>query len=388
VPALRCKVAIFAAVLGLGVVQRASIGSADAPGPGWSEDTHSPRPAPWTSDAERQLLAGCRESDQALAVVARQLAAHTISADDSEAITRALRAAGNPHVWPRALVLEGAQIDPREARMRVARWLAGFTEPVRLRCATASAEDRGGRVVAAVAVDVRADLAPIPMRTRSGSWITVEAHTLAPASGGKVVALGPTGPPRVLPTTFSEGRVLARAHVDRAGTWLLQVVLDMEGGPRPVLEALVFAGTDPPTLELDARAPGEEVDASTDEVGALTRMIGQARQSESMPPLARDRELDALARAHALRMMQSRKLAHDAGDGDPRERVDQAFVAAHEVGENIAHAGTIALCHRALWGSPSHRENILGRRYGRVGIGVSRDSDGTRWVTELFATPR
>jgi uncharacterized protein YkwD len=149
----------------------------------------------------------------------------------------------------------------------------------------------------------------------------------------------------------------------------------------------VFAGSAPPGAVLDRPAPGEEGVASSD-ASSLAWMIDVARQSEGVPPVRRSAELDAVARAHAERMMRTRKLAHDAGDADPRARLDQALISAHEVGENIAHAATPALAHRALWGSPSHRANLLDRRYGRLGIGTSRDPDGTLWVTELFATPR
>ncbi len=347
---LRRKIMILATVLGPGVLLQAQTGSADGPTYGWSEDTHSPRPVP-TNDRHDELLAGCSEGDAALAVVARQLAARTISADDSDAITRALRAAGNPHVWPRAFVLQGRRIDPNEARARVARWLASFEQPARLRCASAFAENGGQRSLAAVAVDARADLDPVPMRVRTASWVTVNAHALVHARGAKVVVLG------------------------------------TENGPRPALEALVFAGTEPRT-ELECPARGEDAGPSTDEAASLTRMLGLARQSEGVPPLLRSGELDALARAHADRMMRTRKLAHDVGNGDPRERADQGLVAADEIGENIAHTPTPALAHRALWSSPSHRANILERRYGRLGIGVSRDPDGTLWVAELFASPR
>ena len=45
------------------------------------------------------------------------------------------------------------------------------------------------------------------------------------------------------------------------------------------------------------------------------------------------------------------------------------------------------LAHRALWASPSHRDNMLQPRFDRVGVGVCTDPDGSVWVTEAFATP-
>jgi uncharacterized protein YkwD len=87
-------------------------------------------------------------------------------------------------------------------------------------------------------------------------------------------------------------------------------------------------------------------------------------------------------------MMRAGELGHDEGDGDVRERVREAGIDVTEIGENVAHAANLALAHRALWSSPSHRANMLGTRFGRLGVGVVADADGTVWLTEVFATPR
>src|SRR5262249_52470190 len=117
----------------------------------------------------------------------------------------------------------------------------------------------------------------------------------------------------------------------------------------------------------------------------LARMVDTARASEGLEPLTRARALDALAQAHAERMLRAKSLAHDVGDLDPASRVEAAGLDLREVGENVAHAPSVALAHRALWESPSHRGNLLGARFDRLGVGVARADDGTVWVTELFA---
>jgi hypothetical protein len=352
----------------------------------WSETTGSPRPVVPVKARETDLAAVCPDGDSALRTVAAQLAAHTVAADDVEAITYALRAAGDPHVWPRAFLLEGRTIDPVEAKTRVKAWLATFRQPARLRCGIVVERNADKEVVAAVAIDAQADLASIPVRARTSSWIDVDAKVLAPASGAKVIVLGPTGAPRTLLTSFSDGRVRARANVDREGTWLFQVLLDGVNGPRPVLEAYVFAGVEPPTAQPNHPAPGEEGGGEGDGAMALARMMMLARRSEALPGLVRDPMLDRVARSHADRMMRVRQLGHDVGDGDPKDRLERAGISLSQVGENVAHAANVVLAHRALWSSPSHRDNLLHVRFDRVGIGVSSDPDGSVWVTELFAT--
>jgi hypothetical protein len=356
-------------------------GAANTPVLRWATETTSPRP----SAGEPRVLAACPETDRALDAIAAEVATHSLPADDVEGLTYALRAAGEPHVWPRAWMLEGKKIDLAEANTRFAAWLGSAAHLGQLRCGVARSSRRGSEAIAAVAVDAEADLEHLPMRARTSSWIDLGARTLVPATGAKVVVLGPRGAPRILPTSYIDGRVKARANVDHPGSWLFQVLLDGAGGPRPVLEALVFAGVEPPASQPWSAAPGEEVAATGETVADLERMLTAARRTETLPPLVRQAELDRVARIHTERMMHAASLAHDAGDGDPKDRVERASIPAQEVGENVAHAADVILAHRALWGSPSHRANMLERRFDRVGIGAATAPDGSVWVTELFA---
>ena len=56
-------------------------------------------------------------------------------------------------------------------------------------------------------------------------------------------------------------------------------------------------------------------------------------------------------------------------------------------GENVARADTLLRAHRALWGSPSHRGNLLHPRFKQVGIGIAQSPEGTIWVCQVFGTP-
>jgi hypothetical protein len=339
-----------------------------------------------TGRGDERLLSTCTDADEGLAAVASELARHEIAANDIEGVTYALRAAGEPHVWPRAITLEARAVDRLDARARIDKWLAAFRHRGHLRCAVASAAAGDKETIAAVAVDAQADMDPVAVTVRPSSWVDVAARVLVPASGAKVVVLGPTGVPRTVPTTFTGGRVRASAMVDRVGTWIFQVVLDADGGPRPVLESFVFAGVPVPPRIPAPRAPGEDV--AGDGPDALAAMVTYARSSVGLAPLESSRALDRVARAHADRMMRASDLAHDVGDGDVRQRVEDAGIDAANVGENVAHAATLALAHRALWASPSHRDNLLNPHFTHLGVGVARGPDGTVWVTELFATGR
>jgi uncharacterized protein YkwD len=113
--------------------------------------------------------------------------------------------------------------------------------------------------------------------------------------------------------------------------------------------------------------------------------VERARESEAAPSLTRDVRLDAVATAHASRMLAARTTAHDVGEGDLRARFTDASLDARIVGENVAHAANVLAAHRALYASPSHRLELLRADYTHVGIGVVPADDGSVYVCEVFA---
>jgi hypothetical protein len=354
--------------------------------------TSSPHPAvgPSVDPDERVLSNACGQADAALNAVANQLLAQQSELGGElnvDAISYALRAAGAPYVWPRAWLFDGSEGEVETAKARMQRWLASFEGGGVRRCGVSMRHDGGSRMsVAALAVDVLADLEPLPTRARIGQWIEVSATLLVPASEAKLVVLGPRGAPRPVPTAFSAGRVHARFNADVPGPWLVQLLGAVDGGPRPLLEALVFVGSEPPDAPIPSKAPGEDTPRqSNDPRAALYAMVNAARESERVAPLERDAQLEALATEHAEAMRRARKTAHDTGNGDLNRRLERAGFEL-SAGENVAHAGSAALAQRALWASPSHRENLLFRGYNAVGIGVAVDADGTLWVCQIFAS--
>ena len=241
--------------------------------------------------------------------------------------------------------------------------------------------------VTVVAVEALADLDPLPSRARTGEWLTFAAALRVPATTAKLVVLGPRGLPRTVPTTIdrASGLVRARFALDRPGAFTVQLVADLAGGPQPLLEARVFADVEPEGDDTPSPAPGEDAGAGED-AAALARMTAALRASESVPPLVRDERLDALALAHAEKMRSARTVAHDLGEGDLALRFESAGLAAKVVGENVARARSVALAHRALHASPSHRMNLLRADHTHVGFAVVTDDSGQVYACEVFAS--
>jgi uncharacterized protein YkwD len=355
----------------------------------WASTTASPvRGADGALDElGRAGLAACGASESGLGQVAGELLAIKAAGGrlpDPDAIAFAQRSAGEPHSWARAWTAgtRASSMEPLLGKLRT--WLG--PEAKLRRCGVASGVLADGtRTLVVVAVDAQADLAPLPTRARVGQWLTVEAHFRVSARGANVMLLGPNGAPQALLTSFDGSTARARFAPDRPGEFTVQVMADLATGPRPVLEASVFAGVDPPHAPFAEAAPGEEeVSSMADPAAALARMVSVARAGAGQPALERDRRLDGVALAHSLRMSRAQELAHDVGDGNPDERLASEGLDARLAGENVAHAPTLAQAHRALWASPSHRMNMLRPDFRRLGLGVVRGDGGDLWVTEIF----
>ena len=361
-----------------------------APAPlAWAQVTVSPQLVSDGELADRQadLLATCGVADAALVRVAKRLVerkALGLPLLDPSSLGFAQRVEGEPHVWPRAWVVSARALDHETTKKKLAEWRASFKDLGERRCGVASglAPD-GTEIVAALAVDALAEMSALPMRARTGQWLEVAARLRVPAASARVIVLGPTGEPRRVPTSFEAGRVRARFAPDRPGAFTVQIVAEVATGPRPVLEARVFADTEPPDALPIAPAPGEDAgDPAADAPARLTAMVNALRDAEGLAKVTREPSLDSVAALHARKMMEARTVGHDVGDGEPPRRLQSAGIFVRESGENVAHAATVPLAHRALWESPSHRANLLRADFVRAGIGVAEDADGSVWVCE------
>jgi uncharacterized protein YkwD len=338
------------------------------------------------SPEDHDLLGACASADAGLMRAAKQMAEHqarTEALPDNDQVVFELRVAGVPHVWPRVWALVG-DATSEHAKQGVEQWLSSFDDGGSRRCGVGRASSSKGPVVVVVALDAIADLAPVPRQGRVGQWLEVRAPLLAPASKAEVVVLGPRGAPRNVPASLSNGVVLARVPVDQQGPWLIQVLPTLESGPRPAAEALVFVEDQPPDEFQSKPVPGEQAARDGQPAGdALLTMLNAARAAERLGALRRNRELEVAAVEHAQAMLEAGRVAHNLGNGDPAQRVAARGLVLSITGENVARAESLVRAHRALWGSPSHRGNMLLQRFTEVGIGVA-EADGVVWVCEVF----
>jgi uncharacterized protein YkwD len=360
-----------------------------APGALWAEPTRSPRLAAPADPLDAPLHALCGDNDRALHRAAEIELARTGQAGallPADELAFTLRALGDPHVWPRAWSLARPALDETEVAQRLTRFVADGGNAAGVhRCGVARGSGvQGESIVAVVTVDALADLDPLPSTAKVGETVTVRGTLLVPVSGVTAAILGPRGAPRQVPVTMTGGTVALRFVPDQPGAFVVHVRATLQGGERPVLEALVYADAEPPQAFVSLPAPGEDAGAAVaDPAEAIARMIGAARKAEGAPPLRRDPLLDAVARAHTDQMVRLRKVAHDLGSGEAPARLSSAGIKSGFIGETVALARDAATVHRAVWGSPNQRGYLLDPRSKRLGVAATTDEAGT-WVTEIF----
>lgn len=120
----------------------------------------------------------------------------------------------------------------------------------------------------------------------------------------------------------------------------------------------------------------------------LFYLVNRERGERGLTELQHDSRLRAMARAHCLKMMSEKKLAHDfPGYERLAERAVRAGLYFSELGENVASGDTFVMrfYHEQLMASPGHRENLLNDRFRQLGIGIGL-SRGVYYITQEFAS--
>ncbi len=139
--------------------------------------------------------------------------------------------------------------------------------------------------------------------------------------------------------------------------------------------------------------PTEPSDLSPFQVESqLSDLVNRARSAENVSPdLTTDQLLAQVAREHSEAMRDRGFFSHVDPDGKRlRDRLRAAGVPFRAAGENLAQVtgsgDPAGQAHQMLMGSPSHRDNILSRKFRLLGVGVAKDG-GTYWITQIFVQP-
>lgn len=143
---------------------------------------------------------------------------------------------------------------------------------------------------------------------------------------------------------------------------------------------------------LGVEVPAEKKPAAGGELTAeekqLLELVNAERKKEGVPALRVSKTLFALARAHSENMAKQDRLGHELDGKGAADRLRDAGYTFRAMGENVA-AGqrTPAEAMDSWMKSEGHRRNLLNAELQEVGLGVAVSKEGTRYWTQVFATP-
>jgi hypothetical protein len=284
---------------------------------------------------------------------------------EPSALARALREAGSDAVGVRAYLTRGAEA-------KASKWLADFKRAADAPAVCGFARSEHDQLLLVVA--------------RAGSLDPLTVH--GAVVRGRV-ADGFRRPEIVVED--AEGN-LRRFAVDRAQ--LARGIPISDQLARPVRVQLLARGPAGPRPIAERMLPGLGEASGADEAGApsdapplpVTVRLAALREQHGLPAVRANRLLAGIAAAHAQRVCEGGRVAHELEPGeDPEQRLRRAGVSARLVGETVARASSAGAAFGAFERSPSHRLTLLERSFTDAGIGEVTDSAGRSCVVVLLA---
>ena len=243
----------------------------------------------------------------------------------------------------------------------------------------------GGALVCALTALHGTTLERIPGRVEAGQSVFVTGTLGDGLRDPRLYITRPSGEVEELNLRGAGASFSARVPLKERGEHSIEVLADGPGGPQVAAIRRVFAGVAPPST------PPPESSGSSG-LSGVEQAIAHLRASRGLPPLQRDRELDAAAEAHSKEMARLRTFAHVLPtDGTPGDRLRARGYPFRSVGENIGLSSDVGTAHEAIVGSPAHLANLLDPRHRRLGLGAAAGltADGAEgiYLTELLAAP-
>lgn len=130
------------------------------------------------------------------------------------------------------------------------------------------------------------------------------------------------------------------------------------------------------TIVFGALAPGAR--AAWTPRRDMLGWMNTARSDRGQVVLDRGWRLRAMADEHSRQMAAAGRIFHTASLGSKL-----TSVSWNVAGENVGAGGSMWALYEAFMKSDPHRDNILGRGFRRVGVGVYAHG-GFLWVTLIF----
>ena len=118
----------------------------------------------------------------------------------------------------------------------------------------------------------------------------------------------------------------------------------------------------------------------------ILSLVNNDRNSYNLAPLTLDNNLSRLAQFRSDDMVQNNYFSHWDKEGLSANDLRLNYGIQTLVGENLARDLNLELAEYGLMHSAIHRSNILSEEWTRVGFGITKESDGTYVIVQIFST--
>lgn len=103
----------------------------------------------------------------------------------------------------------------------------------------------------------------------------------------------------------------------------------------------------------------------------LFTLVNKERRERGLKEVVFNNSLRDVGRSHCTDMFKRSYFSHYTPEGkSPFDRIEAAEIDYLAAGENLAYAPSVIIAHQGLMNSPGHRENILRKEFGTLGVGV------------------
>lgn len=134
---------------------------------------------------------------------------------------------------------------------------------------------------------------------------------------------------------------------------------------------------------------GGSTPGSSTVAGEVLSLVNAERAKAGCAALTSESHLVAAAQKHTDLQADQNTMSHQLpGEASMGDRVTAAGYRWRSVGENVAAGYPSAASVMDGWmNSPGHKANILNCDFEEIGVGLATSSSGTRYWTQVFATP-
>jgi uncharacterized protein YkwD len=172
----------------------------------------------------------------------------------------------------------------------------------------------------------------------------------------------------------------------QSGTYILE--LNNTAGLPVLNHPLYEPGTAPLLPDYndlrEAPVTGRTISANR-ERSIWLRLINEFRARYKLPALILDDAITNFSQAYAQRMAQENFFGHTDPQGRSPDARRIAAGLSLPVGENLARDSETVYAHEGLLRSATHRANILGEDWSRVGLGIALDARNNMLFAQHFS---